>query len=284
LQSLEAKGIALRLPETLADTSPFQSHVETAADRSEIALRIDRVLSPWSPRQVEEALIGGQPFEAIAMTPQEARALPRAGDPAMRRGSASGSQAGQPIGMDYAVLDLGPEKVVARYVGSSEQMAFNESVLRESLSSLNAQRFVPDGRLAVEKLEWSTLNGRSMVPVPVGWSVEPERPSSCKGVPPPAGVTSGVPVHDLTLVLRAAVWTDSEIRPNTAASGCSSQRGSLEAASYAMRGDWLGTSYVVEGVFLRAGSRVVQLEILATEQRAPVARALLDAWAKKVSE
>jgi hypothetical protein len=46
----------------------------------------------------------------------------------------------------------------------------------------------------------------------------------------------------------------------------------------------LGTSYVVEGVFIRAGSRVVQLEILATEQRAPVARALLDAWAKKASE
>jgi hypothetical protein len=161
-------------------------------------------------------------------------------------------------------------------------MAFNESVLRESLSSLNAQRFVPD-RLAAEKLEWSTLNGRSIVPVPVGWSVEPERPSSCRGVPQPAGIVAASPVHDLTLVLRAAVWTD-EIPSNTAASACSSQRGSLEGASYALRGDWLGTTYVVEGVFVHAGSRVMQLEILATEQRAPLARALLDAWAKKASE
>jgi hypothetical protein len=185
--------------------------------------------------------------------------------------------------MDYAVVDLGAEKIVARYVGSSEQMAFNESVLRESLSSLNAQRFVPD-RLAAEKLEWSTLNGQSLVPVPVGWSAEPGRPSSCRGVPQPAGIIAASPVHDLTLVLRAAVWTDSDIRPSTAALACSSQRGSLEAASYALRGDWLGTTYAVEGVFVRAGARVIQLEILATDQRAPLARALLDAWAKKASE
>jgi len=55
LQSLEAKGIALRLPEAFVDVSPFQSHVETAPDGPEITLRIDRVLSPWRPRQLEEA-------------------------------------------------------------------------------------------------------------------------------------------------------------------------------------------------------------------------------------
>ena len=35
----------------------------------------------------------------------------------------------QEIRMDYAVLDLGSEKLVARYVGPAEWMAFNESVL-----------------------------------------------------------------------------------------------------------------------------------------------------------
>ena len=59
LQSLDAKGIALRLPESFVDTSPYQSHVEAVADGPDIVLRIDRVLSPWRPRQVEEALIGG---------------------------------------------------------------------------------------------------------------------------------------------------------------------------------------------------------------------------------
>jgi S1-C subfamily serine protease len=287
LQNLESKGIALRLPETLADISPFQSHVETAANGPEIVLRIDRVLSPWGLRQVEETLIAGQPFEALSMTQQESRASARAGDPALLFGSATGDRAdaGQAARMDYVVLDLGPEKVVARYVGASEQIAFNESVLRESLSSLQAQRFVPGGRLVVEKLEWSTLNGRSMVPLPAGWSVEPGRPSPCSNLPQPAGFIAAFPVRDFTLVLRAAVWAAGEIVPDSAASACSPQRGSVEGASYASRGTWLGMSYVVEGAFVRAGSKqVVQLEVLASERRAELARALLATWVKKASE
>src|SRR6185436_6559222 len=98
--------------------------------------------------------------------------------------------------MDYAIVDLGSEKLVARYVGSAERMAFNESVLRESLSSLQAQRFVPAAGVVVERLEWSTLNGRSMVPVPAGWNVEPGRPSPCSGLPEPAAFTAASPEHD----------------------------------------------------------------------------------------
>ncbi len=151
LQNLEAKGIALRLPETLVDRSPFQSHVETGADGLDIALRIDRVLSPWRPRQLEETLLGGQTFETLSMTPREARTSPRAAQP-MLHGSGTGNDVdGHDNRMDYAIVDLGPEKLVARYVGSSERMAFNESVLRESLSSLQAQRFVPAAGVVVEK-------------------------------------------------------------------------------------------------------------------------------------
>ena len=285
LQNLEAKGVALRLPETLADASPFYSHVETAADGLDVLLRIDRVHSSWTLRQLEETLIAGQPFEAFSMTPQESRLLPRAAEPAMLLGSAAaGLDAGQNTKMDYSVLDLGAEKLVARYVGSSERVAFNESVLRESLSSLQAQRFVPDQLIAVERLEWSTQNGRSVVPVPAGWNVEPGRPSPCSGLPQPAAFTAVFPAHDLTLMLRAAVWSGGEIGPDRAASACSSRRGSVEGASYALSGSWLGTLYVIEGAFVRAGQQVVQVEVLATEQRAALARVLLDTWVKKVSE
>jgi len=283
VQNLEAKGVALRLPETLVDASPFHSHVETVAGGVDIVLRIDRVRSPWTPRQLEETLIGGQTFEALSMMPREGR-VSRAGEPTMLLGSAAGLDASQNIRMDYAVLDLGPEKLVARYVGSPEQVAFNESVLRESLFSLQAQRFVPDERIALEKLEWSTQNERSMVPVPAGWSVEPGRPSPCSGLPQPAGFTAAFPAHDFTLMIRAAVWRGGEIVPDAAASACSSRRGSVEGASYASRGAWLGTTYVAEGAFVRVGSnQVVQLEVLATEERAALARALLATWMKKAS-
>jgi len=285
VQNLEAKGVALRLPETLVDASPFHSHVETVAGGVDIVLRIDRVRSPWTPRQLEEALIGGQTFEALSMTPREGRVPSRAGEPTMLLGSAAGSiDASQNTRMDYAVLDLGPEKLVARYVGSPDQLAFNESVLRESLFSLQVQRFVPDESIAVEKLEWSTENGRSMVPVPAGWSLEPGRPSPCSGLPQPAGFTAAFPAHDFTLMIRAAVWGGGEIVPDAAASACSSRRGSVEGASYASRGAWLGTRYVAEGAFVRVGGKqVVQLEVLATEERVALARALLATWMKKAS-
>ena len=46
-----------------------------------------------------------------------------------------------------------------------------------------------------------------------------------------------------------------------------------------------GTSYLVEGAFVRVGAKpVVQLEVLATEQRAALARTLLAMWVKKATE
>jgi hypothetical protein len=41
---------------------------------------------------------------------------------------------------------------------------------------------------------------------------------------------------------------------------------------------------MIEGVFARVGSRVVQLEVLATDQRAAFARSLLAPWLKKAGE
>jgi S1-C subfamily serine protease len=287
VQILEAKGLALRLPETLVDTSPFQSHVETAADGLDIVLRIDRVLSPFRPGQLEETLLGGQPFEPLFMTKRESHASVRPGPLAMQLGTAGTSSVNNDpdARMDYAVLDLGPEKIVARYVGPSERVAFNESVLRESLSSLQAQRFVPDNGISVQKLEWSGQNGRGVVPVPTGWNVEPGSPAPCSGLPQPARFLSAFPAHDFTLVLRAAVWEGGEIVPDVASAACSSQRGSVTGASYASRGVWLGTPYVFEGAFVRVGSKqVVQLEVMATEQRAELARALLATWVKKATE
>jgi len=286
LQNLEAKGMALRFPEPLVDTSPFHSHVETVAEGLGISLRIDRVLSPWRPQQLEGALIAGTAFEPFSVTPRQARVPPRPVEPAMLLGGTTGmdGDAGREIRMDYAVLDLGREKLVARYVGLAEPMAFNESVLRESLSSLQAQLFAQDDRVAVERLEWSRLSGRG-VPVPVGWSTEPGRPSTCAGLPQPTAFTAAFPGHDSTLVLRAATWSQGAIAPEAAAPACSPRRGSVDGASYTLRGEWLGVAYVVEGVFVRSGSnQVVQLEVLATEQRATLARALLAAWVRKSSE
>jgi hypothetical protein len=167
-------------------------------------------------------------------------------------------------------------------------MAFNESVLRQSLASLEGQRSLVSEPASIEKLEWSTglpANGQRALPLPVGWIVEPSGPSTCPGVPPQNAVVAAFPPHDFTIVLRAAVWSGSDLVPNAAASACSSVRGPQGQASYASRGDWLGVSYVIEGIFIAAGPReVIQLEVMSPDQKRPLARALLGVWIKKVTE
>jgi S1-C subfamily serine protease len=290
-RSIDAKKIGLRLPEGLFDVSPFPSRVETNASPVDIALRIDRVLSPWTASQLQQSLIGTDTFEAAAMTAREGRTAPPSGNPPLLLGGALGraTDTNQEIRMEHAVLDLGSEKLVARYVGPAEWMAFNESVLRQSLTSLQGQRFVVGALVPVEKLEWSTVsptaNGQSEVMVPTGWVATPGAPSPCPGLPQPGTVTAAFPQNDFTLVSRAAVWSTGNVVPDTAAAACSSRRGSLGGASYSSRADWLGVPYVIEGVFVRTGpGRVAQLEVLSTEQRSPFARTLLAAWLKKTTE
>jgi S1-C subfamily serine protease len=289
-QSIDAKGIGLRLPEGLNDVSPFRPHLETDARPNDIALRIDRVLSPWNPKQIEQTLIGTHAFEALSMTAREGRVVPRSGDPPLLLGGALGNadDTSQEIRMDYAVLDLGSQKLVARYVGPAEGMAFNESVLRESLASLQGQRFIGRELVPAATLEWSTVSAaarsESALPVPAGWIVAPGGPLPCPGLPQPAAVTAASPPEDFAFVLRAAVWSTGDVAPDAAASACSSRRGSLGGASYVSRVDWLGVSYVIEGVFTRIGPRQVQLEVLSTDQKSAGARALLAVWLKKATE
>jgi len=289
VQNLEAKAIRLRMLEGMADVSAFRSHVETDARPAEIALRIDRVFSPWNLTQLEQALITSPTFERRPMSPESQKSS-RASNPPMIVGRVSdlrddGSSARQ---MAYGVMDLGREKLVVRYVGPIEQMAFNESVLRQSLASIDGQRSLLTDTVAVDAVKWAsapTANGAGLVPIPSGWVVEPGGPSPCSGLPQPTGTTSTFHADDFTVALRVAVWSAAGIAPDSAAASCSSSRGTLGSASYGMQGEWLGVSYVVEGVFSSgATGQLLQLEVFAPEQKRVFAHALLTAWLRKTAE
>ena len=158
-QNIDPKGLGLRLPEGFADRSPFMSHVETDATAGDVSFRLDRVLSPWTARRVEEALVSTQAFEPVSMTPRQGRDPARPPVPDLLLGGAAGTsgEGNREIRMDYAVADLGPEKLVARYVGPAEPMAFNESVLRDSLLSLQGQRLTAPELPPPDKLTWSAI-------------------------------------------------------------------------------------------------------------------------------
>ena len=188
-----------------------------------------------------------------------------------------GLGSGSEIAMQYGILDLGAEKLVARYVGSAEQVAYNESVLRGSLLSLDGQRLMSGEAMSADSVEWRGT-------LPAGWVVEPGATSPCAALTPWSGVMAAYPARDLTLALRHGTWDAEAVSPQQAAASCSSRRGSLGDSSYARRTEWLGVSYAIEGVFVRAGSRLHQMEVISTEGRAAVARALLVDWIKRMPE
>lgn len=220
----------------------------------------------------------------------ESQAPPRVGKPTLLVGRASGTAAdsGAAVRLVYGVLDLGGEKLVARFVGPIEQIALNESVLHDTLLSLEAERRHTGDVAPVGRQDWSivaTADGRARLPLPAGWIVEPGAPSTCSGLPPMNAATAVLPAHDLTVTLRVAVWYSSAISPDDAAAACSSGRAPLGRASYASMGSWLGVSYVVEGVFLaRPPGQVVQLEVWAADHKRAVARAFLAEWAKRTAQ
>lgn len=279
LQTLERKGLALRVPEGMNVASPFRSHVESVPESTDVALRIDRSVTPWTPAQLERTLLQTESFERLSIEEHQSQTASQTGGARILLGRASGAwlESGPAISMQYGILDLGDEKLIARYVGPPEQVAYNESVLRSSLLSLDARRLM-SGELISADVEW---NG-GLLPTPVGWVVEPATPSACAGLPRFIGVLTAYPAGDVTLALRRATWDDAAVSTQEAAVSCSSRRGSHGDSSYARRVDWLGVSYAIEGVFVHVGSRLVQLEVIGPERKAPLARALLSAWIKRI--
>jgi Trypsin-like peptidase domain len=284
LQSLDGKGIRLRLLEGFIDASPFRTRVETDAKPADVALRIDRVFSPLSSKQLDQTLTSTETFERLSIASSESRFSSQPDAGRLLLGHATGSTADDKyeVRMESAVLDLGAEKLVARYVGPAEQMAFNESILRTSLAELAGDRLLSAELQSVEKLEWSTRSD-SHVAMPAGWVIEQGGPTRCSGLPPPTSTISTSPAGDFTIVLRASVWS-AEFALDRAAAACSSRRGTLEESSYVAAAEGLGVSYTVEGVFARVGSRTVQLEVVAPARKNLLARALLAQSLKKTTE
>lgn len=282
LQRLEQKGLALQAPEGMIVGSPFRSYVESAPESNNVALRIDRVVTPWTTAQLERTLLRTESFERLSIEEHQSQNASRTAGARMLVGRAfgTGPDGGPEVAIQYGILDLGDEKLIARYVGSPEQVAYNESVLRSSLLSIDGQRLMSGELVNPASVEWDARG----LPLPVGWIFEPGPPSSCAALPPPESGTAAYPVRDVTLAIRTATRNIDTVSTQQAAASCSSRRGTNGDSSYARRVDWLGVSYAIEGVFVRVGSRLVQLEVISPESRAPLARALLAASIRRIAE
>ena len=275
-----AKGLSVQLPYGFQDESPARLHVE--APSAGITLRVDRVASRWRPDQIEQLLLAGQLFERSSWTRRAADNTPKPGGIVSARTTNDGVE----LAMEYVLTELRGERLIARYIGPADAVAFNRSTLRASLATLAGVPLVAENASLMRELTWATAQNTDSsprsLPLPVGWLVEPGEPSACGGLPVVEMGLTASPPEDFTITLRAGWLSESPLDAASAAARCSSRRTANGPASYVAATDWLGTSYTIEGVFVERSQRLLHLQLVAPADKASAMSAMLAAWIRQL--
>jgi Trypsin-like peptidase domain len=287
LQAFDWKGLRLRLPDGFDDGSRARLRVE-GGEPEGVMLKVDRVASPLALADVEAALMAGKTFAGlVASERSRSRPVTLAAHPAVI-GSARGRSPSSPdkgeVEMEYAIVDLGKEKVAVRYFGPADQVAFNRAVLRASVETLEADPLLTAEVAAPppESFEMVAMPEPEAPPIalPRRWTREPVAPVACRGLAPPDAALSASPEGDFTVSLRAAWWRAAAVAPEDAATACGSARESAGPAAYSRRRTVLGVTVAAEGQWLARGAGLLRLEVEAPEAKLPLLRALFAAWVK----
>lgn len=277
--SFAAKGLRLRMPYGFQDESPFRLRIEASSPSTTgIALHVDRVASRLSLAQLERGLLDGWVF---GTAPFEADAERTPDQPPQRvagRARGVGALRTQPARMLYLLAEIGDERIVARYVGPAEQVAFNTGALVASLASIEADAML--GPRAAPPARWSVHDlpapAGPAVPLPAGWVREPDAPLGCRGRVAAAYALAASPPRDYTQSLRAAWWPTDNAADASAL--CLGPEVPVRDGAYRFVIGWAGMSYRVEGQFLRRGDVVVQIEAVAPDERGAGLAGALAEW------
>jgi len=268
-EALEGKGLTLRLPESVEDVSPSRLRAFSEPSPGSVAFASDRVFTPWDVSRLEAALLSGEAFGSFRATGAQKSQTLSGGR--LVFGSATGQEAegGLEAKIEYAILENGPEKVVLRYIGSAEAVAYNRSVLKESLQSVGVVSLLGspvDGPLAPARISWEPVDlpipSAPSVIFPRGWDEESSAPFPCRGLPAIDSAMAASPPGDFRISLRAAWWgvgADSA----SAARACSERAGRHGPSSYAYAVEYLGVRYAVSGAFTESGEGLLQLEAVS---------------------
>ncbi len=280
---LEGKGLTLRLPESIEDVSPSRLRAFSEPTPTSVAFASDRVVTPWDAARLEAALLSGEAFGSFRATGLRRSQTLSGGRLVL--GSATGQEEdGGEAKIEYAILGNGPEKVVLRYVGSAEAVAYNRSVLVESLQSVGVasllsspvERPLPPDRISWEPVDLASPSAPS-VAFPRGWDQESSAPVPCAGLPAIESATAASPPGDFRISLRAAWWS-SGADALSAARACSIRPGRRGESSYGYSVDYLGVRYAVSGIFTEVGRGLLQLEGVAPADAAALVSELTGSW------
>jgi hypothetical protein len=281
------KLVRFQAPAGFDDVAPSRLAIDSGTSLPGVALHVDRIASQWSLDQVDEELRSRGVFE-----PQDSmRAESPTREGPVLRGQGILRSAAATQRMLYAILDFPNEKIVARYVGSAEQIAFNESILAASLASIEAQAMRAPGASPKRRRdahptpdvepEFVSVSPPVLADVvtviPSGWLLDRAGPIACGGVPPPSVSLVASPRDDFATSFRVGMY-ESPIDGARAAKRCAAPGGSASDTNYQTHFSKYGIEYSVEGRFVASGSRTVRIEVVAPARTMGAARETFARW------
>ena len=284
LQLFEDSRLRVRVPEGSVVRSAWRLGVRADLELPDnsLSLRIDRVWSPWSPQQLERRLVTSPAFERITFG-GAAGPPGRSPDTRVVGGAKGVDELGQPVQMEHAIVSVEDEHVVARYVGPPDLLAFNRSILRASLESLESDllRTAPFDRprALILRVGPFLLPEGPLVRLPTGWLLDAGLPSSCGYTAAPASWVGASPADDFTVSVRLAWWPPARFDPVAMAAACGGGRAPDGLPTYRTRTEEFGAAYVTEGAFLALpDGGILQYELRAPERSFPAVQQSLGAW------
>jgi hypothetical protein len=288
LQPFESKGLRLRLPWGLADVSPLRARVDTGGNPLTMpVLRIDRVLASWDAPRVVEAWLSGQVFEAITAGTAPAARVRVIGARRVVHGRVTGTWSdGTAVRMEYAVIDLGGEKIVARFLGPPPLIAYNASVFRASLTSIEADGLRRPQPITARPPGWVAFGEAppssrlALLMAPAGWVQEPLPPVPCEGLAEPVEIVAASSPPDFARSIRASVIHQPGLTAETAAAAC----GTAAAGTYRRAWSALGQRFVAHGRFVPTGDGgLLHLQATGPADQDAALQELLAQWVSRLS-
>jgi hypothetical protein len=300
--TVDWKGIAIDLPDGYSDQSTSRI-VADGGEIGEVGFRAYRLATAWPVAALEEVLLGGREVPGFVPAPASAGRRQASGRRALSSGvaptvivSAAGTDAsGSAFRAEYAIVDRKNEKIVARFLGPADAVAFNLGLIRRSLGSLEAAPMLldaPPGSLGAEAPALENVSfpeGEGRVLAPAGWLREPASQSACGRLPPPESGLAASPPRDYTLVLRALRWTtggpglEEALRACGQGAGRAAGPSTAEVPRYALRFERLGVPIEARGLLVKHGSESLLLELEAPVAKLPIVEGLYERWTREVT-
>ena len=284
VHSLDWKRLRIELPDGFQDGSPSRLRAELGQIEG-IEARIDRVATAFDAEAFEQALLAGAlPVFVPGRVVRHERVAAGLGQSRVTLGFALGDGGdGQRLRVEYALADLANEKVVARFVGPADAIAFNLGLVRRALRSLAAGQMLHDTRPGAPLIDpvggrerpfvASRLpRGAGVVAMPAEWLVEPVEGAPCEGAPAADAAVAASHRGNYTLVLRAWAWELTD--PGAQLVPCTAARRVLR----------FGVDTTVRGELVRRGGQVLLLELDAPTARVADLEPVFEAWRREVQQ